>query len=36
MELVPDAPQEAIKTRDEFLKWREEKTINHLIIKCDV
>ena len=24
MELVPDAPQEAIKTRDEFFKQREE------------
>ncbi|HEM3702798.1 TPA: hypothetical protein U1D11_001316 [Streptococcus suis] len=24
MELVPDAPQEAIEARDEYLKWREE------------
>ncbi len=24
MELVPDAPQEAIEARDEYLRWREE------------
>ncbi|HEM6089412.1 TPA: hypothetical protein U2B98_002132 [Streptococcus suis] len=24
MELLPDAPQEAIEARDEYLKWREE------------
>ncbi|MGT2811863.1 hypothetical protein [Streptococcus minor] len=24
MELVPEAPQEAIEARDEYLKWREE------------
>ncbi|HEM3170556.1 hypothetical protein [Streptococcus suis] len=24
MELVPDAPQEAIEARDDYLKWREE------------
>lgn len=24
MELVPDAPKEALEARDEYLKWREE------------